>query len=261
MIVIYFLPIWFQAVKGVTAVQSGIDTLPLVLALVMASIMGGALTQITGYYVPQLIACSIIMSIGAGLLTTFQIDTGSGKWIGYQVLFGLGLGLGMQQPGMAAQTCLDKKDVTIGVSLMFFMQGLGGSIFISVGQTILTHSLVSHLSNTAGLNPALIVNTGATELRDIVPPEYLEAVLVAYNTSISDTLKVAAACASVTIFAGLTMEWKSVKGKKQGGPSGEAEINAREDINAGDEEKSLESTPGLSKSAVERVAAEVPKEG
>jgi len=37
-VTIYFLPLWFQAIKGVSAVTSGIDTLPLVLALVVASI-------------------------------------------------------------------------------------------------------------------------------------------------------------------------------------------------------------------------------
>ena len=258
MVIIYFLPLWFQAIKGVTAVQSGIDTLPLVLSLVVASITAGMLTQKTGYYVPQLIACSIIMSIGAGLLTTLKTDTGSGKWIGYQVLYGFGLGLGMQQAGMAAQTCLDKKDVMTGVSLMFFMQGLGGSIFISIGQTVFTHSLVSHLSKAAGLNPSLIVNTGATELRNLVPPQYLDKVLVAYNYALSDTLKVPVACACATILAGLTMEWKSLKGLKQGGASGEAaRKKEEEETQAGDGEKTLESPPAT---AVERMAPILPKE-
>ena len=259
MVIIYFLPLWFQAIKGVSAVKSGIDTLPLVLSLVVASIFSGILTQKSGYYVPQLLACSVIMSIGAGLLTTLKTDTGSGKWIGYQVLYGFGLGLGMQQAGMAAQTCLDKKDVMTGVALMFFMQGLGGSIFISIGQAVFTHSLVSHLSKVANLNPSLIVNTGATELRNLVPPQYLEKVLVAYDAALSDVLKVAVGCASATILAGLTMEWKSIKGLKQGGASGEAERKMAEDKKRdGNGEKTVESPPGT---AVEQVAPVVPKEG
>jgi len=161
----------------------------------------------------------------------------------------------MQQAGMAAQTCLDRKDVMTGVSLMFFMQGLGGSIFVSIGQTVFTHSLVSHLSKVANLNPAMIVNTGATELRNLVPPQYLQNVLVAYNVALSDTLKVAVACASATILAGLTMEWKSLKGLKQGGASGEAERKKEQDkARAGDGEKAVEST------AVETPSPVVPKE-
>jgi MFS family permease len=226
MIVIYFLPLWFQAIKGVSAVHSGIDTLPLVLSLVVSSIIAGQLTHRTGYYVPQLYACTIIMSVGAGLLTTLQVDTGHAKWIGYQVVFGFGLGLGMQQASMGVQACLPKKDVMIGVSLMFFMQGLGGSIFLSIGQTVFNHSLVSELAKQPGIPnipQAAILNTGATDLRNLVPAEYLEPVLLAYNKALMDVLKVAVACAAATVFSSLTMEWKDVRGLKQGGAEGEAQ--------------------------------------
>ncbi|TVY83009.1 Efflux pump aflT [Lachnellula suecica] len=223
MVIVYFLPLWFQAIKGVSAVSSGIDTLPLVLSLVVGSILAGFITTKTGYYVGQLYACTTIMSIGAGLLTTLTVSTGSGKWIGFQVLYGFGLGLGMQQAGMAAQTCLEQKDVMIGVSLMFFMQGLGGAVFVAVGQTVFTHSLVSHLGKVAGFDTSQIVNTGATDLKNLVPPNMLETVLVQYNAALSDTIKVGVACASATIITAVAMEWKNLKGLKQGGQAGEAE--------------------------------------
>lgn len=220
LVLIYYLPIWFQAIKGDTAVKSGILTIPLVLSLVVSSIFAGQLTGRTGYYVPQLLFCSVVISIGAGFLTTFQVDTGHSKYIGYQVLYGLGLGAGMQQAAMAAQTCLDNKDVMIGVSLMFFFQGLGGAVWLAVAEVVFTNSLVKNLKGIAGVTPEVIVHSGATDLRNIVPPQYLDAVLVAYNKAISDTLFIAVATAAVTIFSGLTMEWKNLKGMKQGGPSG-----------------------------------------
>jgi hypothetical protein len=75
----------------------------------------------------------------------------------------------------------------------------------------------------------MIVKTGATELRNIVPPQFLGEVLVAYNASLRDVFKVGVACSAVTILAGLTMEWKSVKGLNQGGAAGEAEKKKREE--------------------------------
>jgi MFS family permease len=218
MVMIYFLPQWFQAVRGVTAVHSGISTLPIVMSLVVASFFAGALTQKTGYYVSQLIACSVIMSVGAGLLMTLKVDTDHQHWIAYEFIFGFGLGLGMQQAGMAAQTCLAKKDVMTGVALMFFMQGLGGAVFVSVGQAVFAQSLIKKLSFLVNISPEVIVHTGATDIRNIVPPQFLDQVLLAYNGALSDTFKVAVACAVATLVAGLTMEWKSVKGLKQGGP-------------------------------------------
>lgn len=76
--VVYFLPIWFQAINGVSALDSGIRLLPLMLAMV-ASIFGGLVVQKTGYYTPPAIVGSSIMCVGAGLLITLQVDTEKGK--------------------------------------------------------------------------------------------------------------------------------------------------------------------------------------
>ncbi|KAH6680514.1 major facilitator superfamily domain-containing protein [Halenospora varia] len=217
MVLIYFLPLYFQAIKGVSAVRSGIDTLPMVLALVIASIMSGAFTAKTGYYVGQLFACSILTSIGAGLLTTLKVGTPSPTWIGFQILYGYGLGLGMQQAGMAAQTCLKHKDVMTGVSLMFFFQGLGGAVWVCVGQLVFTQSLVSHLSKVANFNTAQIVGAGATELRNFVPASMLPTILVAYNAALSDTFKLGVALSAASIITAVTMEWKDVRKNKKGG--------------------------------------------
>lgn len=220
MILVYYLPIWFQAIKGVSAVKSGINTLPLVLSLVVASIFAGQLTNHTGYYVPQLLFCSVVMSIGVGLLTTFKVDTGHEIYIGYQVIYGFGLGFGMQQASMAAQACLDKKDVMTGISIMFFFQGLGGAVFLSAAEVVFANSLVNHLTGIPGISMDKIIHTGATALRGIVEPHELGAVLVAYNKAITNTIYIGVATAAISIISGLTMEWKNLKGLKQGGPSG-----------------------------------------
>jgi len=91
MVFIYYIPIWFQAIKGVDAVQSGIDVFAMVIPLVVASIIYGIVANKTGYYVPQLLVCSVLSSIGAGLITTWVPSTSSSRWIGYQVLVGFGM--------------------------------------------------------------------------------------------------------------------------------------------------------------------------
>ena len=49
LLLIYFLPIWFQAVKGASAVKSGIMNLPMVLTLVLVSILSGIGVTLLGY--------------------------------------------------------------------------------------------------------------------------------------------------------------------------------------------------------------------
>ncbi|KAF7196370.1 MFS-type efflux pump MFS1 [Pseudocercospora fuligena] len=218
MVFVYYIPTWFQAVKGTTAVKSGIDTIPMVLALVIGSIFAGQMVGRIGYYTPFAMAASVVMPIGAGLITTWSPSSDSGYWIGYQVLIGLGLGLGMQQGSMAAQTVLSRKDVPTGVSLMFFMQQLGGAIFVSVGQNVFQSSLISGLvSQLPDLNPMTIVDTGATDIRKLVPEQDLPQVLVVYNHALRQVFIVGVILACLSCFGSFALEWRSVKGKQ--GPS------------------------------------------
>jgi MFS family permease len=93
--VVLYVPIWFQAIQGVSAMQSGIRLVPLVLSVVVGSISSGALVQRIGYYTPFMIAGACLMAVGSGLITTWDMHTKRGAWIGFQVLFGLGVGWNM----------------------------------------------------------------------------------------------------------------------------------------------------------------------
>ncbi|WAO86561.1 MFS domain-containing protein [Fusarium falciforme] len=214
---LYTLPIWFQAIKGTSAIQSGIDTIPLVLSLVVGAIMSGAIITRTGYYVPWMFVATILTSVGSGLMTTFKTNTGHSAWIGYQVLFGLGLGTGMQQPSMAAQTVLSQSDVSIGISLMFFSQSLGGAVFICIGQSIFVNYLSDGLKAVSGINIQAILEAGATALSDLVPANKLHEVLVVYNDALQKAFIVVVAVSAFMVVPALGMEWRTVKNKQQGG--------------------------------------------
>ncbi|KAJ5618401.1 hypothetical protein N7528_007044 [Penicillium herquei] len=208
---LYALPLWFQGVKGTTAVQSGIDNIPMVLSLVVASILSGATITRTGHYVPFMFVSTIFMAVGSGMITTFNLDTGHSAWIGYQVLFGLGLGMGMQQPSMAAQTVLDKADISTGVALMFLFQSLGGAVWVAVSQNLYTGYLADKLQNISGIDTAEILNAGATGLADMVPAEKLHDVLVVFNMALQRAFILPVALSCAMILPALSMEWRNVK--------------------------------------------------
>ncbi len=215
MTLVYYIPIWFQAIKDVNAIKSGIDTLPLLLSLVVSSISAGILVTKIGYYTPFMIGNSVFMSIAAGLITTWTPDTMHQKWIGYQVLFGLGLGMGMQQASLAAQAVLPRKDAPIGIALVMFCQQLGGAVFVSVGESVFTNELVKGLRNVAGISAAVVVNTGATDLRHVVDSSNLRGVLVAYNGALTKTFTVVLAMSCFSIIGALCIEWKNIKPPKK----------------------------------------------
>ena len=215
MSVIYYLSVWFQAAKDDSAMHAGISTLPLVLSLVVMSIVAAIFTQKIGYYVPAMLLSPVLCSIGAGLLSTLSPSSGHKAWIGYQILYGFGIGCGFQTSNLPAQNVLPRADVPLGMALMFFMQQLGGSVFLAVSQNVFSSRLVDSLSGIAGLNSEAIVNTGATALRTIVPSDELKTVIHAYSHALTRVFALTTALSACMILGSLAVEWKRIKGKHE----------------------------------------------
>ncbi|KAJ9271103.1 hypothetical protein DTO212C5_2761 [Paecilomyces variotii] len=215
-VMVYYLPIWFQAIKAASAVKSGIMNLPTILTLVIMSMIAGGLVTYVGYYTPFMLLSSVLMAVGAAMLSTFDVTTPHEKWIGYQIIFGAGVGFGMQQSMVAVQAALDAKDVPVGTAIIMFSQTFGGALFISVAQSVFENQLVSKVTaaHIDGLNPAIVVSTGATQIQALIPKQFLPAVLAAYNAAVTHTFYVSVAMACISLVGASAVQWISVKGKK-----------------------------------------------
>ncbi|KAI2897030.1 hypothetical protein CBS11852_4064 [Aspergillus niger] len=160
----YYLPIWFQGVKSATPIQSGIWTLPWVITSTIVSLAGGILMSKVGH--PDLFMgiATIFGAIGSGLFTSFTVDTSTGKWIGYQIIFAISSSLCSVTPLMVAQQALPLKDIPIGSGLVMFSQTVGASIFVAVAQALFTNELSAGLEGTA-VGSGLDVTRGGVGMR------------------------------------------------------------------------------------------------
>ncbi|XXG98465.1 hypothetical protein Hte_004789 [Hypoxylon texense] len=215
----YYLPIWFQGVQGVGAVESGIRLLPTVVGQAVGSLAGGVGIQEVGYYTPFMLASVALMCVGTGLLTTLRVDTSQGQWIGYQIPYGVGLGTTLQAPLLAAQTVLPLRDVPVGTSLMFFSQLLGGSVFVSVGQNLFGSHFVRGLAGVPGVDAGTILQQGATAVT-AVPEPAKGLVVAAYNGALRTVFVAGLVMSCATFLGAAGMEWKSVR---KAVPTGAAE--------------------------------------
>lgn len=179
------------------------------------SIVGGGLVTAIGYYAPLMIASSISMAVGSGLLTTLAIGTTTANWIGFQIILGIGIGLGLQLPLIAVQTVLPLEDIPTGTAIVGFFQSLGGAILLSVGQTVFSNTLVSGIRSAASsVDPRVVTSTGATDLAKAVPRDVLGSLLPVLDRAIARTFYVAVAVALLSIVGSVLIEWKSVKGNE-----------------------------------------------
>ncbi|CAD6439775.1 c662d074-d5a0-45db-a8c8-0f2c53d46d6c [Sclerotinia trifoliorum] len=229
---IFYLAIYFQSVKGSSATRAGIELLPLLISTVLSSIVTGGLITAIGYYTPVMIFCMILFAVGSGLITTFSLTTPMSRWFGFQVITGIGIGVGFQGGVLVVQTVLPLVDVPVGTACVSFFQSLGGALLISVCQTLFQNGLKSGIEEHAPqLDPQLFLHSGATEIRQLLAQlqqeEALNAVLQAYVEGLTRCYWVTTACAIGSFMAACGLDWRSVK--KGHGQEKEIEREKQED--------------------------------
>ena len=180
-LIIYFLPIYFQSVDNVSAAMSGVRNLPLILTVSISMLASGAYISVTGIAAPITVVGTALGVVCTGLLYTLDIDTSEGKWIGYQIIGGVAWGIASQIPIITVQATASASDLPEVTAILLFFQTVGGAFMVSAAQSAFVNVLIKTLPSTApSINPAIVVLTGATDLRKAFSPDVLPGILEAY---------------------------------------------------------------------------------
>jgi MFS family permease len=211
----YYLPTYYQVVRGYTPAKSGYMMLPIIIAGTIGALVHGFGTSAFGYYAPFMLFASIIMPIAAGLITTFKINTSFAQLIIYTAFSGLAYGIGFSGPQNAVQTVLAAEDVPLGTSVMLFAQSFGPTVAVAIAQVLFVNQLSTNLSGLVpGLSGANIENIGLTQIVTSAPPAKSREVLVAIDKSLIQTWYLVVGLACATMVGSLLIEWRSVKSRR-----------------------------------------------
>ncbi|OJJ38791.1 hypothetical protein ASPWEDRAFT_48935 [Aspergillus wentii DTO 134E9] len=214
----YYLPLYFQVVKGVSPMMSGVSTLPGIISQLILVILSGFLVRKVGYYLPFSISSAGLLSLGNGLLSLLSSSTPTRTWVGYQILIGAGRGLGTQAPLIAVQNILPKAETSIALSLLFFSQTLGQAIFLTLGQVIFINSLKSGLAVYApSVDSGAVVSAGAGAIRSLVSKDRLAGVLMAYSKGIDHVFYLSAGIGVGCFCVAWGMGWKNIRKRQATG--------------------------------------------
>jgi MFS family permease len=211
----YYLPTYYQVVRGYTPAKSGYMMLPIIIAGTIGALVHGFGTSVLGYYAPFMVFASIIMPIAAGLITTFKINTSFAQLIIYTGFSGLAYGIGFSGPQNAVQTVLPVEDVPLGTSIILFAQSFGPTVAVAVAQVLFLNQLSVNLNGLVpGLGGTNIENMGLTQIVASVPPAKSRDVLVAIDESLIQTWYLVVGLACATMVGSLLIEWRSVKSRR-----------------------------------------------
>lgn len=140
----YFLPIYFQAVKGRSPLLSGVDTLPTFAGIIPFAMMGGILLSKTGRYKPLHFAAWIPMVIAFGLFSILDHGSSDAAWTCFQLLFAAGAGClaGITLP--AVQAPLDESYVATATGLWSFVRSFGAIWGVTIPSAVFNNEASKH---------------------------------------------------------------------------------------------------------------------
>nr|POE74055.1 putative efflux pump gsfj [Quercus suber] len=200
-LVLYYLPIYFQSIDNASAQSSGVRNLPLIVAVVISMLTSGGYISATGIAAPIVVVGAALSTICTGLLYTLDIGTSEGKWIGYQIIGGVGWGIASQIPIITVQATAPLTDLAEVTAMLLFLQTLGGAAMTSAAQAGFINVMLNHLPTTApGVNPLLVVGTGATNLRNVFSEDQIPGILMAYMQGLKTSFAIGIASSGIAFF-------------------------------------------------------------
>ncbi|MEU7485783.1 MFS transporter [Streptomyces sp. NPDC042319] len=131
------IPQYLQIVKGSSPTKSGLEMLPLMAGMMIASIVTGQITSKTGRYKIFPVIGTALM-VAALLLFHFRVQWDTPLWqtMVYMVVFGLGLGSCMQTLVLAVQNAVPPGDMGVATASSTFFRQMGATagtaIFLSL---------------------------------------------------------------------------------------------------------------------------------
>jgi len=199
-----FLSQYMQVSRGQTPTVSGLLTIPMVIGLLGSSTVSGNLISRTGRYKSFMIAGSLLLAGGLGLMGTIDYHTSIPLICVFLFVIGVGVGMLMQNLVLVAQNTLDIKDMGAGTASIAFFRTLGGAIGVSVLGAILGTKVASGIAS--GLK-GLGIDAGSSGLSGDIPdvstlPGPIKDVVEhAYGDGIAEIFLVAAPLALIAFLA------------------------------------------------------------
>jgi MFS family permease len=176
-----FLPTYLQYVKGSSATESGLQTLPMVLGLLTMSLVSGTVVGRTGRYKIFPVVGGAVMALGLYLLSRLGVDTPYWQMAVAMLVLGLGIGSSMQVLTIVVQSTSAYEDLGVATSGVTFFRTLGSSfgaaVFGTVYANVLSDTLPAAVAASPGVDPAAVATPTALHA---YPADQIAPIVEAY---------------------------------------------------------------------------------
>jgi EmrB/QacA subfamily drug resistance transporter len=209
---IIFLPVYLQAVKGMSPTESGLALLPAILGIFSTSITSGQLISRTGRYKIYPVVGAVTMTVGLLALSRLDVDTPFWQVAVSEYLFGAGLGFTMQTIVTAVQNSVERRDMGAATSSITFFRQMGGSVGVALFGAVLSSRLAHHLAEQlagAGLRPGSggpgVEANNVQAIQQLAEP-VRSVVLAAFTNALDDVFLVGVPFVALAVVVALLLK-------------------------------------------------------
>ncbi|PYI03213.1 MFS general substrate transporter [Aspergillus sclerotiicarbonarius CBS 121057] len=179
LLVIYVLPVYFQAVLLASPIRSGVMMLPTVLVLVPASVVSGALLSRFGRYKPFHFLGFALFTLGFGCFITLDASSPDVAWIMVQFVVAVGSGCSLSTLLPAVQAEFSDQDTAAATAAWAFVRQFGVVWGVSVPSAIFNAQVEHYLPRISSQDVRQALSGGAA----------YEHGTKEYIASVSDTVR------------------------------------------------------------------------
>ncbi|PWY80841.1 hypothetical protein BO94DRAFT_625966 [Aspergillus sclerotioniger CBS 115572] len=206
----YYLPFYFQSVKGASPTRSGVLVLPMMIAASVSDVVVGVVVHKTGRYREVIWLGSVVLTLGTGLYVLLGVDTSLAEIIVFQVVGGVGLSLLLSTPMLAIQNTVRQGDVAVATATLGFVRSIATSLAVVIGGVVFQDSMAMRKGGLveAGLDAELVGLFGGEDaaanvdvIGSIGDVGQQRAVREAYACSIRNMFVLYTAAAAVGVLA------------------------------------------------------------
>ncbi|KAJ5345695.1 hypothetical protein N7452_003699 [Penicillium brevicompactum] len=217
---LYYLPLYYQAVQSYTPLMSGVALLPETFTISLSAGLVGMLITATGRYYSALWIGWATVTTGVGLLYLLNTNTAVYEWVLINLVVGLGTGSLFTSANLAIQANKSSDEMSHALGFFAFFRTLGQSIGVAIGGTTFDNLFNQKLRDNPALGAlAKKLGTGAAALVQslkVVPEDdpRKPQLIQAYADSLRVIWLVLCGCAGVALLASLFVKRYSLGSRK-----------------------------------------------
>jgi predicted MFS family arabinose efflux permease len=186
--VLYYMPLYFEAVKGMGPILAGVSMFPWTFTVAPGSIATGIAIAVTGKYRWANWAGWFMATLGMGLLILLKPDTSTVAWVFLNLVGGIGTGMLFPAMALAVQASAAVKDQAYAANMFSFFRAFGQTLGVAIGGVIfqnqmkkklLTYPLLASMADEYSKDAAglvgIIKSMPAGEMKEQLRTSYTDA--------------------------------------------------------------------------------------